>query len=63
MDIGVRIRFFRAVREVLQRDLAECAKMHPAQLCRYERGRSRPTLRVLGRIAKALNVPISEFYS
>ena len=61
MSIGLRIRFYRKSRELSQRELARRLRMAPPQLSRYETGRTEPGLVVLGRIAKALDVPLSDF--
>ncbi|HUV38940.1 MAG TPA: helix-turn-helix transcriptional regulator [Planctomycetota bacterium] len=62
MDIGSRIRFHRVMRGLSQRDLAASLRMAPAQLSRYETGRTQPGLAVLDRIAKVLRVPVSDFF-
>jgi len=60
-DIGSRIRFYRESRRLSQAALARRLGMASPQLCRYETGHTRPGLLVLGRIARALNVPLSDF--
>ena len=62
MNIGSRIRFYRKLRELSQRELASQMRMAPSQLSRYETGQSEPTLGVLRRIARALSVPVSDFF-
>lgn len=61
MDIGSRIRFYRTTRDLSQRELARRLRMAAPQLSRYETGRTQPGLTVLGRIARVLDVPVSDF--
>ena len=60
--VGVRIRFYRTLRELSQGALARRLRMSPAQLSRYETGHTEPGLPVLRRIAAALDVPLSDFF-
>jgi len=60
--VGVRIRFYRTLRGLSQREFARRLRMSPAQLSRYETGHTEPRLPVLRRIARALNMPLSEFF-
>lgn len=62
MDIGSRIRFYRRLRDLSQRQLASRLGMAAPQLSRYETGHTQPTLSVLGRIARALDVSVSDFF-
>lgn len=62
MNIGPRVRFYRKIRNLSQRQLASSLRMAPAQLSRYETGRTQPGLAVLRRIARALDVPVSDFF-
>lgn len=62
MDIGSRIRFYRDLRGLSQRQLACRLHMAASQLSRYETGRTEPTLAVLARIARALKVSVSDFF-
>ena len=62
MNIGGRIRFYRRRRDFSQRELASRLGMAAPQLSRYERGRTQPGMLVLSRIARALDVPVSDFF-
>ena len=62
MNVGSRIRFYRRLRDVSQRELALRLRMAASQLSRYERGYTQPRLSVLARIARALGVPVSDFF-
>lgn len=62
MDVGSRIRFYRRLRYLSQRELASRLRMAPAQLSRYETGRTQPGLRTLSRISRELDVPVYDFF-
>jgi len=62
VDVGSRIRLYRGARDLSQRELAHRLQMAPSQLSRYERGHTEPGLRVLERLARALDVPVSDFF-
>lgn len=56
-DIIKRIIERRAVLGWSQSKLATMAKVAPAQISRYESGKSAPSAQVLGRLANAMAVP------
>ena len=60
--LGRRIRELRKKRCWTQEELAEAAGLHFKFLGRVERGTTNSTLRVLKKIAKALEVPVSELF-
>ena len=62
MDVGSRIRFYRRACRLSQRELARRLRMAAPQLSRYETGHTQPGLKVLDRIARVLDVPVSEFF-
>lgn len=62
MDVGSRIRFYRKLRDLSQGQLASRLRMAASQLSRYETGQTQPSLGVLGRLAKALGVSVSDFF-
>ena len=62
MDLGSQIRFYRRTRRLSQRQLAHGLRMAASQLSRYETGCAQPTISVLTRIARVLDVPVSEFF-
>jgi transcriptional regulator with XRE-family HTH domain len=57
---GEAIRRMRDARGLRQREVAEAADVAPETLSRIERGRVRPSLELLERIAVALEVDVSE---
>jgi transcriptional regulator with XRE-family HTH domain len=57
--IGPRIRRFRRRRGLRQEDLAKLISVTRLSIVRYEHGRV-PRLVILGRIAKALRVPLTK---
>lgn len=44
-----------------QRNLAEISKVNHAQICKYERGQVKPTLPVMERISKRLDIPERQY--
>ena len=62
MDIGRRLTQFRALRGVSQQELAKRVGMAASQLCRYERGRTRPGLDQVERLAEGLSVKVSDLF-
>lgn len=59
MNVGSNIRRIRQDARLSQEELAEAAGINRTYLSQLENGRSSPTLDVLERIARALDVPIS----
>ncbi len=55
--IGRTIKRLRIDREISQQDLAVAAKLTPSFLSLVENDRRQPSLLVIGRLAKALDVP------
>ena len=62
MQIGQRVSFYRQAQNLTQRQLAKRLKMAASQLSRYETGQTQPGLKVLKRIARALDVPIADLF-
>ena len=56
---GRRLRVLRVKRGFSQEQLAERAEVHWTYVSGIERGRRSPTLNVLGRLAYALDLPVS----
>ncbi len=63
MNIGARIRDARQRRRLSQGELADRADINRTYLSQLENGRSSPTLEVLERIARALDVETAELIS
>jgi transcriptional regulator with XRE-family HTH domain len=58
---GERLRRRRNAQGLKQRELGQAARMDSAQVSRYERGVIRePSAEVLARLARALNVSVTE---
>ncbi|MEN0000949.1 MAG: helix-turn-helix transcriptional regulator [Pseudomonadota bacterium] len=55
-QFGINVRHWRKVREMSQEELAARAGLHPTYVSGIETGARNPTLRVVGRIAVALEV-------
>ena len=60
---GKRIRELRTARGFSQEELAHRAGIHSTYLGGIERGERNPALVNIGRIAKALKVPLAELFS
>lgn len=61
-QLGMRIRFLRKRLGWSQEDLALEANVNKNYICDLENGRRNPSLDVLERIAKALNITLSELF-
>lgn len=66
MDVRVRvsrnIQRLRREKGLSQEDVAHAADVHQTYLSGVEGGKRNPSIDVLGRIAKALDVDISELF-
>lgn len=58
--IGERIKDFRIDKNILQKDLAVTIGVTPATLARYEKDKIEPSLEMIDRIAKALELTSEE---
>lgn len=59
-EFGKRIKIERIKKEVSQEKLAELSGLHRTTLGTIENGKTSPTLDSVAKIAKALNVKMSE---
>ena len=59
MDIVTQIHMERLRQRITQEDLAKRAGVHEVTICRIERGKNRPSMDVLWKLASALNMSIS----
>lgn len=59
-EIGIRIKLARINKGMKQKELAEKMGIKQAALCQWERGKRKPKIETLERIARALNVSIWE---
>lgn len=57
---GKRVRALREKRGLSQEQLAESAQLHWTYVSGIERGRRNPGLNTLGRLATALDIPLSK---
>lgn len=60
--IGQRIRNYRTEQNLSQEKLAELCGCHPTYIGQIERGEKNATLESIGKIAAALNVPLSVLF-
>ena len=58
-ELGAAVREIRLAREWSQAELASAAEMTQSAVARFEAGGTVPTLRVLGQIARALDVDLT----
>jgi len=56
MGFAQRLAAIRKQRSLTQQALADKADLHIVQICRYETGKTEPTLEVLRKLALALNI-------
>jgi len=61
-QLGMRIRFLRKRLGWSQEDLALESNVNKNYICDLENGRRNPSLDILERIAKALNITLSELF-
>lgn len=60
VELGMRIRYYRKERHITQEKLAEICNLHPTYIGQLERGEKNATIESIYRIAKGLNISISE---
>ncbi len=60
MNIGKQIKNIRQNRHLTQKQLAQLAQISPSYLCDVEKGRYCGSIKILKRIAQALNVELAE---
>ena len=60
VQLGMRIVYLRKQKNMSQEDLALEAEINKNYLCDLENGRRNPTLRILEKIAIALDIDVSE---
>jgi transcriptional regulator with XRE-family HTH domain len=63
VDVGVRLRELREARKVSMRTLATMSGLSANALSMIERGKTSPSVSTLYKLADALGVPITEFFS
>ena len=61
-QLGARIRYLRQQKNWSMADLAQEAEINRNNLCDLERGARNPTVNVLNRIAKALDINLSTLF-
>lgn len=62
MDIGVKMREMREAKKLNVKQLAELVECTPSLISQLERGKADPSISMLKKIAKALNVNIVDFF-
>jgi transcriptional regulator with XRE-family HTH domain len=61
-NVGSRLRFLREMQGLSLRALAERCGLSINAISQIERGENSPTISSLHRLAKALNIPITDFF-
>lgn len=61
--VGKNLQRLRRERELTQEDVAHRAHIHQTYLSGVEGGKRNPSVLVLERLARALNVDIAEFFA
>ena len=61
--LGLSIKHLREQKKFTQEKLAEFADIHTSYIGQIERGHRYPSLKVVFKIADALNVPISDLFA
>jgi transcriptional regulator with XRE-family HTH domain len=60
--VGVNVQRLRREKDLSQEELAHRASIHQTYLSGVETGKRNPSVGVLERVAKALNVDLVEFF-
>lgn len=63
IDVGIRLRQLREGRKVSMRALAQMSGLSANALSMIERGKTSPSVSTLYRLADALGVPVTDFFS
>jgi len=63
IDVGIRLRQLREGRKVSMRTLAQMSGLSANALSMIERGKTSPSVSTLYRLADALGVPVTDFFS
>jgi len=61
-EVGLQIRIIRKAKRLTQEAVAERVGIDPKSLGRIEKGTYLPSLETLGKLAKALDTPVSAFF-
>jgi len=57
MDYGKALRLARAIAGLQQKELAEIADLDPSHISLIEKGKRKPSVGTLGKLARALQIP------
>jgi transcriptional regulator with XRE-family HTH domain len=63
VDVGIRLRFLREARKISMRSLAQISGLSANALSMIERGKTSPSVSTLYRLADAMGVPVTDFFS
>jgi len=62
-SFGMRVKYIRKEAKISQEKLAEATQLHPTYISMIESGKTNPTLEIIVKLSKALNVEISDLLS
>lgn len=60
--VGINIRYWRQKRGLSQEEFAERAELHPTYVSGIETGKRNPTVKIIERVAAALDVNPGELF-
>ena len=60
---GMRVKLIRKAAKISQEKIAEATQLHPTYISMIESGKTNPTLEIIDKLSKALNVEISDLLS
>ena len=61
--LGKRLKEIRLDKELTQEALAEMVKIHPTYVGKLETGKSNPSVKLLFKLSRALDVKLSDIFS
>lgn len=61
--VGKKIREWRKLRGLSQEEFADRASLHPTYVSGIESGNRNPTVKIIGRIAGALDIEPAELFT
>ena len=60
MKVGNKIKEYRELNKMTQKDIAEILRVEPATISKYEAGTIEPSIESLKRLAETFNVTVDE---
>lgn len=63
MDLGEKIRHYRRLKNLTQKQLGDIIGISASNITKYEKGNIEPTVSILEKIAAALDININELFT